>query len=555
MPYTPTNNPYIAGDPYMYDLKWIVKKIKKAIQLYEPLSKDFDELQEYVTNYLASLDIETEIHNAIQELIDTGALSQMILDAFNSLDVRVNKLESRTPNDFIYDYTKVGEVYHPNGAPVICCYDPIANAVVYVSQTDNGYSKIGFLAADNITPATSQNIALVHANDIDYCNELNVILLADISGNAPMIHTINPASLLPLGTFAVNGWSGGYVSAVACDNINNYIYLFGESADHLKYHVAKLTTDGNIVKQFDIILSISNGASQGAICIDGVFNVLYTPRGDYNGDGTLFYTIDFDKEVVKCSHMFNMKGECESATFINNDIYVYGFTPAEGSNVSFAECSILTQAPRAIEATILYVNENATSNGNGNAASPFNNLNSAFYTVLNSPVNARYTIRLESDIIKYINSLESYTPVNIYLNMNGHKWTVSNVVTFPNDSNIYIQNGTISTTTGNIDFQHSIVTLRGITLDRDTSRVSIRFYSCTAYIFGMVFNLNATDTTYGPLFVTEQSIVTLNSSVNSTTSNTNHVALVEQGVIINTRTISGLTTPIAAWTGGITLGV
>ena len=30
MPYTPNNNPYIPGDPYSYDLKWLVQKTKYA---------------------------------------------------------------------------------------------------------------------------------------------------------------------------------------------------------------------------------------------------------------------------------------------------------------------------------------------------------------------------------------------------------------------------------------------------------------------------------------------------------------------------------------------
>lgn len=29
MPYTPENNPYVAGDPYMYDLKWIIRRINE----------------------------------------------------------------------------------------------------------------------------------------------------------------------------------------------------------------------------------------------------------------------------------------------------------------------------------------------------------------------------------------------------------------------------------------------------------------------------------------------------------------------------------------------
>ena len=64
MGYTPTNNPYVAGDPYMYNMNWIVKKIKEAIKLYEPLAADFKELEEYVNNYFANLDVEQQIQDA-----------------------------------------------------------------------------------------------------------------------------------------------------------------------------------------------------------------------------------------------------------------------------------------------------------------------------------------------------------------------------------------------------------------------------------------------------------------------------------------------------------
>lgn len=555
MGYTPTNNPYVAGDPYMYNMNWIVKKIKEAIKLYEPLAADFKELEDYVNTYFENLDVEQQIQDAIQDLIDSGALSQMILDAFNELDERVDVLESRTPDDFVYNYTKVGEIEHPNGAPVLCCYNPVANCVTYLTQTDNGYSKIGYLASDNITPATTNNIAFTHANDIDYCNALNVILAVDIVNNSPVIYKINPASLLPLGTFDAHEWTGGYVSAIACDNVNNYIYLFGESADGQKYHAAKMNPDGTVIKQFDILLSISSGATQGGVCIDDTFSVLYTPTGDYNGDGCVFYNINFEKEVVKCSRRFNIKGEVESATLVNGDLFVYGFTPAENDAKSFAECVILSQAPRAPEAMIYHIDETATANGDGSSATPFNNLNSALYTVLNSPIKAKYMLRFDSDISKYANNLENYTPVNMFINMNGKTWNITKVIAFPNDSNIYIFNGIIVTTTGNVDFQRSNITLRQITLNRDTTRVSMRFYSCTAYIYTMTVNLNVTETTYAPLFVTEQSIVSLNATLGTTTDVANHLALVEQGVIINTKAITGLTTPVASWAGGVVLGV
>ena len=31
MAYSPENNPYIPGDPYSYDLKWIVKRLKRTL--------------------------------------------------------------------------------------------------------------------------------------------------------------------------------------------------------------------------------------------------------------------------------------------------------------------------------------------------------------------------------------------------------------------------------------------------------------------------------------------------------------------------------------------
>ena len=554
MAYTP-NNPLVPGDPYMYDSRWIISKLKEAIKLYAPLAKDFEDLKKYVDTYFEDLDVEQQIKDAIQEMIDDGTLSQMIQDAFDELDVRVSRLEDLTCSDFFFNYTKVGEVAQSNGAPVLCCYNPVAQCVTYLSQTDNNSSYIGFLAADNITPATSASMAFTHANDIDFCNALNVLLAVDIANNSPVIYTINPATLIQIGSFTVNGWTGGYVSALACDNVNNKIYLFGESADHLKYHAAEIDTSGDVITQFDIILPVSYGASQGGVFIGKTFNVMYTPTGNYNDDGLIFYEIDFEAQTVKCSKRFNIKGESESATLIDGNLCIYGFTPAEGSNVPYAECSVLSRAPRAVESSILYVDETVSTCGDGTSTDPFNNLNSALYTIINSPVKAKYTVRFESNISKYTNSLENYTPVDIAINMNNKTWEPSSTFVFPNDSNIYIYSGTITTTSKSIDFQRSNVTLRDLTINRNTNNVSMRFYSCRGQFFGLHFNLNTVETTYGALFITEGSTITMQGYLDSTADAGNHVALVEVGVLINTRAITGLTTPIGTWTGGIVLGV
>lgn len=38
MPYTPTNHPYIPGDPYSYDMKWMVEAVKDTIAEYEAVN-------------------------------------------------------------------------------------------------------------------------------------------------------------------------------------------------------------------------------------------------------------------------------------------------------------------------------------------------------------------------------------------------------------------------------------------------------------------------------------------------------------------------------------
>ena len=89
MGYTPENNPYIPGDPYSYDLKWMVTEIKHAIELYTPLSQEFSDLSaeftalhDYVMNYFAQLDVTDEIRQILQEMADDGTLTQLMAEYF-----------------------------------------------------------------------------------------------------------------------------------------------------------------------------------------------------------------------------------------------------------------------------------------------------------------------------------------------------------------------------------------------------------------------------------------------------------------------------------------
>ena len=88
------NNPLIPGDPYSYDLKWIVDKLKEAIALYQPLnekfdnlsadfdslSDDFTNLREYVDNYFANLDITQEVSDKIEQMKADGYFDALIAE-------------------------------------------------------------------------------------------------------------------------------------------------------------------------------------------------------------------------------------------------------------------------------------------------------------------------------------------------------------------------------------------------------------------------------------------------------------------------------------------
>ena len=57
------NNPYVPGDPYSYDLKWIVRQIRELISSTENLD---GRIEEYVQNYIDHLQIPTDYINVME---------------------------------------------------------------------------------------------------------------------------------------------------------------------------------------------------------------------------------------------------------------------------------------------------------------------------------------------------------------------------------------------------------------------------------------------------------------------------------------------------------
>lgn len=67
MPYSPENNPYIPGDPYSYDLKWIVQQIKD-------LNKEL--------SYLKAVEINPEIITSASQIITPASDITIVNTAF-----------------------------------------------------------------------------------------------------------------------------------------------------------------------------------------------------------------------------------------------------------------------------------------------------------------------------------------------------------------------------------------------------------------------------------------------------------------------------------------
>lgn len=75
MAYTPTNNPYIPGDPYSYDLKWLVTKVKTALSSIEAINK-----------HLANIDdnIDQIINDTILEMLNDGTLNVQLVTSYDA---------------------------------------------------------------------------------------------------------------------------------------------------------------------------------------------------------------------------------------------------------------------------------------------------------------------------------------------------------------------------------------------------------------------------------------------------------------------------------------
>lgn len=85
------NNPLVPGDPFSYDLDWVVSELKTAISLYQPLhdefeaiSDEFTDLKTYIQDYFDNLDLSQEVSDKIDGMISSGYFDLLIGQIVNS---------------------------------------------------------------------------------------------------------------------------------------------------------------------------------------------------------------------------------------------------------------------------------------------------------------------------------------------------------------------------------------------------------------------------------------------------------------------------------------
>ena len=106
MAYTPENNPYVPGDPYMYDLKWIVNKLNNYGIRIESAEKSIKDLQD--------LDLQPEVDAKLDEMAADGTLTTLFNKyVINTYDTAADLISDHLERGiaFTKGYTAPGDGY------------------------------------------------------------------------------------------------------------------------------------------------------------------------------------------------------------------------------------------------------------------------------------------------------------------------------------------------------------------------------------------------------------------------------------------------------------
>lgn len=535
------------------NLDWIIKEIKNLITTDETLAHDIKAIEDY----LATLNVDQKIQDTIRELIDTGQMDQIVMDALDEISESIENLEE-TKFKYYPSYIKTLEDFVTR--PVICCWNPARNAVAFVNViNEDTYVSIGDLESDNITPDPIETVLLHHPNDITYYTPTNELLIADVTNN---IKIVNAQTLNYVRDLSVN-WGGTEIIGVAYNPDKDTLVISGTATGDMRnIIIAELDySTGNVENQFLIPIerfhnhAVQDSFIQGCLFINDEFTLITASiNGNYTPYGFSLIGIDMLAHNINSNNYYDIEGEAETGVMINDELIIYGHSNLSNGSRYGSMAVFMSITPRGNISTDLYVDETRTTNGNGTSTEPFNSLCTAIYNV--QMFNMAATIILNSDITKplyipqkHINNIRiAGANQTIYivnnLTVNYGEWSFIGVtIRRSRDELLY---WTFS--------RGSIVTFEGCTFRRDAfGYVLLVFNTSFVLISNATINVTPSDT-FGICQSRYGSIVTIYCG-SITMPATNPLVNAVDGTVINTGTIDpSYTNPFPTGASGLKLG-
>lgn len=169
---------------------WFLNEFNKLLAQWKTMQKNFDTLQDafndlksYVQDYFKNLNVQDEINNKLNDMINSGELTTLIMPFIKSSPVIVADINKMTNHDYIYLLETDGFLYYWNGTAFIKSginYSYPTNAFV-----SNNYR---FLTSENkisdLNQCGSYAIGVVNSNDVpvdlpEYWTDGNYMVVVD----------------------------------------------------------------------------------------------------------------------------------------------------------------------------------------------------------------------------------------------------------------------------------------------------------------------------------------------------------------------------------------
>lgn len=280
MPYTP-NNPLVPGDPYSYDLKWMVEKLKELTANYTGLNQEVINIK----NYLNSLDVETFVDAKIDQMYADGqftSILQSLVDSYvATTNARIDNIESdialiaskllavRRANAFreeaaafplyvIKAYVNgiSGDEYNVQGmCATYNADDSIKNIYVYCDA--GSHARLYKLTGGNRTNGSgwtysySDNVPAVHGSTISVNEAANKIYISNEAGSGTFYEydiVTDTYALIDISNITNTPILGVVYDSdtntfLVCGNINNKMYVLDDSFALIREYSHNITYD------------------------------------------------------------------------------------------------------------------------------------------------------------------------------------------------------------------------------------------------------------------------------------------------------------------------